>query len=60
MKNLVCAARDEIHTTLKVLISGVSVKKLIRIQLIAAIFKTRNGESGNGNGERGIVKSGNL
>ena len=25
-----------------------------------AIFKTRNGESGNGNGERGIFKSGNL
>ena len=25
-----------------------------------AIFKIGNGESGNGNGERGIFKSGNL
>ena len=29
-------------------------------RVCAAIFKMRNGESGNGNGEQGIFKTGNL
>ena len=32
----------------------------LRRPLNWAIFKTRNGEWGNGNGERGIFKMGNL
>ena len=42
----------------------VEKKKNIRFKYTTspreAIFKIRNGESGNGNGERGIFKTGNL
>ena len=37
-----------------------SCKHPLKVPILKAIFKTRNEESGNGNGERGIFKSGNL
>ena len=36
------------------------ISQVAQLDTYWAIFKTRNGESGNRNGERGIFKSGNL